>query len=325
MSELNERFIAEAKKTHGDRYDYSRVVYTSSRLHVKIVCQDHGEFSQTPYTHLYHKSGCPKCAVELRARKNSLTTEIFLDKAKAIHGNRYDYSEVVYVNNHTHVSIRCPQHGTFKQTPNAHLLDQGCPHCGGKLKLSTEQFIANAVAVHSDKYDYSKSVYVTAKTQIEITCKANGPFWQIPNNHTQGAGCPSCAPGMIFNTSEFVQKSRKVHGDKYDYSQSKFIAVTAPVVIGCRVHGEFEQMATEHLRGRGCRKCVGRYNKDEQHLATEEFISKAKRVHCSLYDYSESKYTTALTALKIICKTHGPYLQTPIRNINIDTTFTSLL
>jgi protein-arginine kinase activator protein McsA len=315
MSEQKERFIAEAKQIHGDKYDYSSVVYNGPREKVSIICPEHGVFFQWPYSHITLSSGCHRCAIELRNKKTSSTTEAFIDKARLIHGDLYDYSDVVYTNSQTYVSIKCTHHGTFRQVPNAHLSGKGCPNCGGKIKLTTEEFISNATAVHGLRYDYSKSVYVTAKTPIEITCKTHGPFWQIPNNHTQGAGCPSCAPGMIFNTDEFIEKARKIHGEKYDYSNSKFVAVVAPIVIRCQVHGDFEQVAGEHLRGRGCKKCADKLTGQLNTLTTEEFVFRSKEKHGDTYDYSESTYESTTTAVKIICKVHGPFWQIPTNHL----------
>jgi len=85
-----------------------------------------------------------------------LTTEEFVEKAKAVHGNRYDYSSVSYVNAHTKVTIICLDHGPFPQTPHAHIHNKsGCPVCAGTKQLTTEVFIDKARTIHGDRYDYS--------------------------------------------------------------------------------------------------------------------------------------------------------------------------
>ena len=126
------------------------------------------------------------------------TTSQFIAEAKAVHGDKYDYSKVEYVYATTKVCIVCPEHGEFWQTPSKHLLGQGCPLCGtikraDKKRLSTNDFIYRARMVHKDKYDYSKSVYKGTLVKLCITCPIHGEFWQSPEPHLRGEGCPTCA------------------------------------------------------------------------------------------------------------------------------------
>lgn len=130
--------------------------------------------------------------------KSKLTTEQFVAKAKAIHGDKYDYSKVDYVNNHSKVCIICHEHGEFWQTPKEHLRGSGCIQCGRermgfKQTLSQEEFIQKAMSVHGDKYDYSKVEYVNATTPVSIICPRHGVFKQKAYGHLWGYGCPSCA------------------------------------------------------------------------------------------------------------------------------------
>lgn len=120
-----EEFIEQAKRIHGEKYDYSEVEYIDGQTKVCIICPKHGEFWQRPCDHINQKQGCPKCVKNYRD-----TAETFIKKAKLIHGNRYDYSKVKYVNSQTKVCIICPEHGEFWQTPHHHLRGSGCPECG---------------------------------------------------------------------------------------------------------------------------------------------------------------------------------------------------
>lgn len=122
-----------------------------------------------------------------------LTTEDFILKAKEIHGDKYDYSKVEYVNMQTEICIICPQHGEFLQVPRNHLNIHGCPKCCKTgIKLSKEEFIQKAKEIHGDKYDYSKVEYINAKTKVCIICPIHGEFWQIPNSHLNGNACNKC-------------------------------------------------------------------------------------------------------------------------------------
>jgi superfamily II DNA or RNA helicase len=180
-----EEFIKRAKEVHGDKYDYSKVEYKSAKEKVCIICPLHGEFWQIPSNHL-HGYGCPKCSGKNR------TTEDFIAEARKIHGDKYDYSKVEYVNTKTKVCIICPEHGEFWQNPCDHLIGKGCPKCSGVNKSNTEEFVKKAKEIHGDKYDYSKVFYINNKTKVCIICTEHGEFWQTPINHLNGQGCPIC-------------------------------------------------------------------------------------------------------------------------------------
>ena len=104
------------------------------------------------------------------------TTEEWIEKAKLVHGGKYDYSKVEYVNAKTKVIIICHKHGDFLQTPDKHLIGRGCSKCGGSEKLTTTKFIEKAMLIHENTYDYSKVEYVNAHTNIIIICSIHGEF-----------------------------------------------------------------------------------------------------------------------------------------------------
>ena len=109
-------FIKKVKQIHGNKYDYSLVEYTNSKTKVKIICNEHGIFEQLLNSHYHH--GCKKCGDKNRTKKIKLTD--FIKKAKEMHGNKYDYSLVEYINNKTKVKIICLDHGIFEQIPQHH-------------------------------------------------------------------------------------------------------------------------------------------------------------------------------------------------------------
>lgn len=122
-----EEFIKEAKEVHGDKYDYSKVNYINTHELVTIICPIHGEFQQSPKSHLHY--GCQKCARMEVGKKNTKTTEEFIEKAKEIHGNKYDYSKSIYKGARIPLTIICSKHGEFQQKPMDHLQNKGCPFC----------------------------------------------------------------------------------------------------------------------------------------------------------------------------------------------------
>ena len=140
----------------------------------------------------------------------------FIGEAQLIHHNKYDYSKVEYANNKTKVCIVCPEHGEFWQTPSDHLNGKGCPQCAGNVRCDKDTFIEKAKRIHNDRYDYSKVEYVNAHTKVCIICPEHGEFWQTPNNHLNGNGCPLCknrkiGDGLRDTVEDFTKKSNEIH------------------------------------------------------------------------------------------------------------------
>ena len=199
----SKQFIEESKKIHNNKYDYIKVNYNGAHKKVCIICHKHGEFWQTPANHLQGK-GCPKCKFDLLHSKTTKTTEDFIKKAKIIHGDKYDYSKVEYINSTTNVCIICPEHGEFWQTPSNHLMQHGCPKCAfiknkDVNRSNVKNFIEKAKDVHGNRYDYSKVEYVNSKTKVCIICHKHGEFWQTPHLHLNGCGCPNCQQSRLEN------------------------------------------------------------------------------------------------------------------------------
>ena len=305
-----DEFIKKAIGVHSNRYDYSNTSYISTHTKVCIICPEHGEFWQTPANHLLG-SKCPKCASIEVHNNQSNGKDGFIKKARHVHKNKYDYSKVEYFNNHTKVCIICPEHGEFWQKPLKHTQGHGCPYCGGTKKLTTDEFIYKSKLVHGDRYDYSKVEYVTTDKKVCIICSDHGKFWQTPHAHINGQGCPTCMGTKKLNTEEFIEKSKLVHGNRYDYSKVEYVNTDTKVCIICPGHGEFYQTPHAHINGQGCPICTG-----TKKLTTEEFIEKSKLVHGDRYDYSKVEYVNTNTKVCIICSEHGEFWQTPHNHIN---------
>lgn len=191
FKKTTEQFIEEANIVHDGKYDYSKSDYKGKDIKVCIICPEHGEFWQTPHNHL-NGAGCPKCKYEKFSENLKDTTETFIEKAKLVHGDKYDYSKVEYVDSHTKVCIICPEHGEFWQKPNNHIHGWGCAKCSGMAKKTTEQFIEESKNLYPEKYTYDKTEYVNNKTPLIITCKKHGDFKVYPNDHLKGQECPEC-------------------------------------------------------------------------------------------------------------------------------------
>ena len=250
-----------------------------------------------------------------------ITTEQFIEKAKKVHGDKYDYSKVVYKNAKTKICVICPIHGEFFITPHHHLEGKGCKKCSigspkNALRKTTEDFIRRAREIHGDKYDYSKANYVNAYTKVCIICPEHGEFWQSPTGHiAMKEGCPKCNNRDDYTQETWIKKAKEVHGDKYDYSKTKFIRENGLLTITCPKHGDFVQRAGSHIGGCGCRKCATELLSEKLKKGTEKFIEDAKKVHGDKYDYSKANYVNAYTKVCIICPEHGEFWQSPTGHI----------
>lgn len=265
-------FIERSKKIFGERYDYSFVEYVNNSTKVKIYDKELSEFFfMTPASHLSGQDNPSRKKEKLR-EKNSMGKDKFIEKAVKKHGDKYDYSKVEYINNRTKVCIICPEHGEFWQTPDKHLIGEGCPKCCKQnRKYSTDEFIKQAKLIHGDKYDYAKTKYGKNKNEkVIITCREHGDFEITPSSHLNGSGCKYCTLGNIFSTEDFINKARLIHGERYSYYKSIYINAYTPITISCKIHGDFLQDSAHHInRKQGCPECAKLYRISETKLYEE--------------------------------------------------------
>jgi hypothetical protein len=194
-----ETFLTQAKEIHGDKYDYSKVEWKNTRTPITLICPIHGEFTQVPQNHIRLKCGCGKCGREIaKAKINKYNTPYFIEKAKAIHGDEYDYSKVQCFNATDKVEIICAFHGVFEQIAHQHLQGHGCPKCNfdqmaKDRAMGKEVFIYKAKELFGEKYDYSKVEYINGQKNVFLICPVHGEFEVTPNNHlSKKSGCPIC-------------------------------------------------------------------------------------------------------------------------------------
>lgn len=187
----------------------------------------------------------------------------FLELANKLYSNKYNYTKVTYKNNYTKVTIICPAHGEFEQTPLQHLRGNGCTDCNKEERKNYQanSFLTRANIMHNQKYTYDISNYSNNRTNITITCPLHGDFLQIPSNHLKGHGCQECQYELITSINSktqdnFIKDAKKIHSDAYDYSKVVYKNTNTKITIVCALHGPFKQTPTHHLRGCGCPKCA---------------------------------------------------------------------
>lgn len=190
--------------------------------------------------------------------------------------------------------------------------------CKKTIHMWQIDFIEKAKKRHGDKYDYSKVHYTNSQTKVCIRCSDHGEFWQRPDKHLRGQGCPKCAhPNANMTTDEFIEKATIIHNGRYDYSKTDYKGTKIKVCIICPDHGEFWQTPKEHLKGHGCPKCKFEKASDTNRAKySSEFIPRAREVHGDKYDYSKAEYVNNSTNVCIICPEHGEFWQTPASHLN---------
>lgn len=246
-----------------------------------------------------------------------LSQEEFIERAKSLHENKYVYTNVIYKNSTTKVSITCPIHGDFLQIPKAHLKGQGCKFCGYECNAESRttglaEFIRRSKEIHNDKFDYSKVVYINSGAKVIVICPKHGEFAPTAQQHISGVDCAKCyhernGANQRMTTEEFITKAENIHGKKYDYSLVNYIGNENKVTITCPKHGEFLQRPNDHLSKKaGCPACGG-----VKRLNTYEFIDRANLLHEGKYGYDNTNYTGTDNKILITCTEHGDFLQTP--------------
>jgi len=316
-------FILKSEKVHGiGKYDYSLVKFTNSRSTVQIICiagSDRHIFTQISGSHYAtnRPTGCPICnrsasadshklsrilpnspqlveSIKIRYSTHDQFTLNFILLAETVHGvGRYDYSESIYVNSKTAVSIRCNEcTHQFTQIASNHIVNRisrpasGCPRCASnkrsQLKVKPlSEMIDIFNQVHGDKYDYSlitEKDYTTATSSLlPVICKIHGKFLITAFNHSNirkkygtAIGCRECTKEKAslksrITLNEVLEKFKETHGDRYDYSminESNFFGAHTKVPIICRIHGKFDMTPSNHYCSykKGCALC-GNYSR----------------------------------------------------------------
>lgn len=222
-----------------------------------------------------------------------LTRDEIINRFRTVHGDKYDYSLVDYINSHTKVKIICHEHDIYEQTPYNHIgLKQGCPNCYGNKKLTKDEFIRKSKNIHGDKYDYNLVEYKNNFTKVKIICPIHGIFEQKPNLHIiQKSGCLKCSGKNLKTNDDFVSLSRKVHGDEYDYSLVNYKNGKTKVKIICHKHDVFEQTPDLHTnRKHGCPICKSSFGEK----LIEKTLKENNIKYTKEYTFEDCRYRLPL-------------------------------
>jgi len=316
LRQTQEDLIKKFRAVHGDRYGYDQVEHVNSQTPVKILCVAHGYFLQRPWAHI-KGSGCPRCATDSR----SLGQDTFVERARSVHKDKYDYSSSVYLGRHEKLDVRCPSHGNFSQEAGSHLDGAGCPQCALEARfLTTDEFAQRAAKVHAGKYDYRKTKYVRNDVPVIVTCTQHGDFSVVATQHLNGpTGCPACAkekaaaprPNNRTTKKQFLAKAQTRHGAKYNYDLVNYKDTKTKVEILCSEHGPFWQTPLNHTNGNGCPACgrnrVNAATRARPLTTFKKFKAKARKKHSNKYKYLE--FSGLQKPAVVECPRHGQFTQ----------------
>lgn len=308
LTKLDKSLRERLWNVHHDKYIYDQTYWIRKGEKFNVVCRIHGLFSTDYQRSITHQLGCRECENEARIEK-------YLNIFQKRHGNKYDYSKSDLSKSVSdRISIICKLHGEFEQTLGSHACGHGCKQCADSELLSnTDEFKIKANKIFNGKYDYSKTQYVNADTKVTITCPRHGDFTQRASSHLCGNGCMQCfiMDKNRSNTVEFIKKARKVHGDRFDYSEVNYVTNRTPVKIKCKRHGWFLKIPLSHLHGSGCPRCIA--SKGEVMISTA--LKKLNIQHTQEYKINPHKYRYDfhLTGTNILLEYHGKQHYHPVK------------
>ncbi len=239
-----------------------------------------------------------------------LTTEIFIEMARKIHGHKFNYSLVEYKSRNKKILIKCNVClKNFEQTPNNHITNkQGCPWCINK-HLNTESFIKICKEKYGNRFDYTYTKYINSRLPIKIKCNNCSLFIHpTPSEHLHNVSCPHCSNGKL-TRENFLFRANRKYSNKFDYSFVNFINGQTKVKIKCnKCENILNHTPREHLgRKAGCPTCA--YNNRKS--TTDKFIEKSNIIHENKFIYSKTDYIKSCKYVIITCPNHGDFQQTP--------------
>lgn len=279
-------FLEKVHKNNKNDIDYSRFVYDGNNKPSLCKCNVCGhEWKPIPMS-LFKGHGCPKCAIEHKARKLSKKQEKLIEEFKKVHGDKYIYDLVKYKNEKTEVEIICPKHGVFKQRPLNHLNGRGCHKCADSgIKLTQEEFEIR-MKEKFPSIDFSSFKYVNCETSSKCKCLICGHEWYTNYKLLKNSkiGCPKCAlksrSDKRRDTLEtFLKKyNEKFPNNEFDFSKSVYISALVDMDVICHIHGKFKIRPNDLMNGHGCPKCYSsKLENDIQKVLKENSIEYIER------------------------------------------------
>jgi len=298
LTEKNKRFLERAKEQYGEDvekiFDYSEVEFIKMKLPVVVRCIKHNSvFKQRADVHLSGGVGCKQCRKETPTRKKIQNTADVIAIGTELHKGLDTYEHTNYVNSTTKITVTCKKHGDYTISTGSYLTGGRCSICGLESKqLSLSDLKAKIVQVHGDRYDYDWGSYKNSSNKMRIKCRKHGWFEQRVNTHISGRGCRACGvDSRRYSSSQVLAAIKNHFRDRYTYDKFVYVRDGDPVIITCKIHGDFRKVPNELVRGYGCTKC--KESKPERDMCNilmdnnieyiQEYKLKGKRYRYDIY------------------------------------------
>ena len=292
-----------------------------------MKCLIHDHIWKVNAIDLLKGGGSPKCGYIKSAKKRVLKVEEFIERARASHGDKYDYSLVhQFKRQKEYVKIICPIHGEFEQSAQSHYLGSECTKCwqdrrSSVLSDSWEETLIDFREEHGYTYEYDESTFVNVSTPMTLFCKKHGAFNQKPVSHKNGRGCSKCGrdrikASLLTSWNDVLRSFKKIHGNRFTYNSKSYKDLDTSMEMFCSLHGKFLQTPKNHRNGSKCNECAIIESSQKRILPWSDVLKSFKSVHRDEYDYVESTYISTDENMEIICKKHGSFFQDPAGHKN---------
>ena len=232
-----EEFIKKSKLIHKNKFDYSKVNYIKSNKNIIIICKEHTEFLQTPNHHL-NGSGCYECGLLTISLKTRGNNEDFIQKAKNIHKNKYDYSKTEYILSNKKVIIICKEHGEFLQNPYKHIgMKQGCSKCSNKYSKSQIQWLEFLEKFNNIKIQHALNdgefKIPNTRNKADGYCKENNTIYEFHGDYWHGNP-------KLYNSNDLNKTVNKTYGELYENTlkreqEIKDLGYNLEIILGIRL------------------------------------------------------------------------------------------
>ena len=340
-------FLKQAEDIWKDEYDYSNVVFIDEDIEVIIICKKdgHGEFEKKPKQHVLRSrpAGCIKCGRERQIEKATKPFAVFLDEAREVHGELFEYVEESYKNMTKKMIIICKKdgHKPFPQAPDSHLRGSGCPTCAdeltgerSKLKYDEVKHRLNENSKENNTtVSFKEEEYKGVNAELIIKCSKHGDQKpRLVNTMFEGTHpCLKCTSEIlgrnleIRSTENVIKYLNDKFDGKYKIYDFKYEDKRTVVTLNCPVkdHGDFSFQVDSMYSSNGCSSCrseesqanrnegIRRHNESTRESRELKWIKEVKVIHEGLYDYSLVHYITARLPVIIKCGIHGQIEQVP--------------
>ena len=322
--------LKRLKSVHGDALRFQINEYENIRQKITVSCQLHGKF-QSSIGNLFTGRGCLKCSLAKTAHSRRLSNDDWIKKAKAVHGNRYNYKDTCYDGANNKLTIICRQHGPFEIRASNHInKKQGCRKCvqpnaswastKRKPRVSPEKFLERFFLAHpTKKLRVDIATYENMNSQVRVKCIEHGNFAAKPSNLVRGSGCPKCAHNSNSESrrlplNDFIKRCSSLYNDAYEYDYVEYKNLHEYILVECPQHGIWSVIAANHLHGKsGCPSCqkLKQTEKLQKYtrLSDGEFFSRCEQMHGKTYDYKKSDFQGVMQIMRIGCPKHGWFEQ----------------